>query len=325
MIRLTNLDRMYDDLYYSLYNVHANILDDGQAMMGRYTLQLEEAIASRSGAKHCAVVGSGSDALMYGLRASGVSSVSVPAQTFIATQNSCLRSDIDITWKDVDENGCIAWDQVTDTHAIWVGLFGNDTKIPSGITVFEDGAQHFGLYLKGEFASYSFDPTKSLPNFGNGGAVVSNNKELIDDVKKLRRHGQVGDNVGGNSIMSERDCAELLVKLEHFDEWTAWRRELASFYMKRLAKYVNVVTNMNGMVSKFVISTPEKEKLKQYLSDSDIQTKDAYAKSLANMPQATLNCSEFLQIPCDSYTTLEEAALVVEAIKTFFQPSPLKT
>ena len=316
---------MYDELYYSLYNVHANILSDGQAMLGRYVTQLEEAIASRSGAKYCAIVGSGSDALMYGLRASNIDSVSVPAQTFIATQNSCLRSDIDITWQDVDENGCIAWDQVTSKNAIWVGLFGNDTKIPPGVKVFEDGAQHFGLYLKGEFASYSFDPTKSLPNFGNGGAVVSNNKELVDDVKTLRRHGRVGDKVGGNSIMSERDCAELLVKLEHFDDWTAWRRELASFYMKRLGKYVKFITNANGMVSKFVISTPEKEKLKQYLSDNDIQSKDAYAKPLASMTQATINCNEFLQIPCDSYTTLDEATLVVETIKMFFEKSPLKT
>ena len=217
MIRLTNLDRMYTNLGDLLYQSQEQVLTSGQVMLGKYTSQLEEKLAERANAQYCSVVGSGSDALMYGLRATGKTSTTIPAQTFIATKNSCRRADMDIVFADVRTNGCVEFDSVTTDSVVWVGLFGNDCVLPEDITVYEDGAQHFGLPLKGEFASYSFDPTKSLPNFGNGGAVVSNNEELIYNVKQLRRHGQVDIHTGGHSVMSERDCAELLVKLNYFD------------------------------------------------------------------------------------------------------------
>ena len=325
MIRLVNLDRLYTDLNNLLYQAQEQVLSSGQIMLGKYTLQLEEALAERANAQYCSIVGSGSDALMYGLRATGKTSTTIPAQTFIATKNSCRRADMDIVFADVKINGCVDFDSVTTDSVVWVGLFGNNSAFPKDITVYEDGAQHFGLPLKGEFASYSFDPTKSLPNFGNGGAVVSNNEELIERVKQLRRHGQVDVHTGGNSVMSERDCAELLVKLKYFDGWTKHRQELAEHYIEKLEDYVDCVTDPLGMVSKFVIATDKKSCLKTHLTLKDIQCKDVYTEPLANLPQANVNCERFLSIPCDSYTTLDEASTVVEHIKMFFEPSPLKT
>jgi len=325
MIRLTNLDRLYSNLGYLLNQAQERVLNSGQVMLGKYTTQLEEQLAGYAGAKYCSVVGSGSDALMYGLRATGKTSTTIPAQTFVATKNSCRRADMDIMFADVRTNGCVEFDSVTTDSVVWVGLFGNDSALPKDIAVYEDGAQHFGLPLKGEFASYSFDPTKSLPNFGNGGAVVSNNLELIERVNKLRRHGQVDIHTGGHSIMSERDCAELLVKLKYFESWTKHRQELAEYYTEELEDLVDCITDPTGMVSKFVIATDKKSCLKTHLVLKNIQCKDVYKEPLANMPQATLNCERFLSIPCDSYTTLDEASTVVEHIKMFFEPSPLKT
>ena len=66
---------------------------------------------------------------------------------------------------------------------VWVGLFGNLNDFPEKQTVIEDGAQHFGAPLQGISAAYSFDPTKGLPNFGNGGAVVSNSMTVIQNIK----------------------------------------------------------------------------------------------------------------------------------------------
>ena len=316
---------MYSNLGDLLYQAQEQVLTSGQVMLGKYTSQLEEALAERANAQYCSVVGSGSDALMYGLRATGKPSTTIPAQTFIATKNSCCRADMDIVFADVSTNGCIDFDSVTTDSVVWVGLFGNDCALPQDITVYEDGAQHFGLPLKGEFASYSFDPTKSLPNFGNGGAVVSNNIELIYNVKQLRRHGQVDIHTGGHSVMSERDCAELLVKLKYFDNWTKTRQELAEYYIEKLEDYVECITDPRGMVSKFVIATKRKSCLKTHLALKDIQCKDVYDAPLANLQQATANCERFLSIPCDSYTTYKEALTIVEHIKMFFEPSPLKT
>ena len=79
------------------------------------------------------------------------------------------------------------------------------------------------------------------------------------------------------------------------------------------------------MVSRFVITTKKKSCLKTHLILKNIQCKDVYEEPLTNMPQATLNCKRFLSIPCDSYTTWDEASTVVKHIKMFFEPSPLKT
>ena len=324
MIKLTNLNRLSSDLRAELLTAQEEVLQSGQVMLGKFTQQFEEALAERSGASHCVVVGSGSDALMYGLRAAGDDSVCVPAQSFIATPNSCLRADIDITWCDVDTKGCIDWNSVTH-NAVWVGLFGNDCNLDTTVKIYEDGAQHFGLPLRGVFASYSFDPTKSLPNFGNGGAVVTHDEELADGVRKLRRHGKVDRHIGGNSIMSERECAECLVKLDFFDTWTQRRREIAERYIEKLDCYVDIITDITGMVSKFVIATDQSAGLESHLLSNDIQTKRAYAQPLVEMPQAISNCERFLQLPCDSYTTDLEVGLVIEAVKSFFEPSPFKT
>jgi dTDP-4-amino-4,6-dideoxygalactose transaminase len=144
-------------------------------------------------------------------------------------------------------------------------------------------------------------------------------------VKQLRRHGQVDIHTGGHSVMSERDCAELLVKLKYFDNWTRARQELAGYYIEELEDYIDCITDPRGMVSKFVIATDRKSCLKTHLALKDIQCKDVYAAPLANFAQATANCERFLSIPCDSYTTDKEASTVVEHIKMFFEPSPLKT
>lgn len=325
MIQLTNIDRLHKELHNPLYIAQTEVLKSGQVMLGKFTQELEERIAEFSQAKYCSVVGSGSDALMYGLMATKTRQLTMPAQTFKATKNSCARAYISIIYNDVDEKGCMDWNTITRKDVIWVGLFGNDTTPPKDINLYEDGAQHFGLPLKGIFASYSFDPTKTLPNFGNGGCVVTNELDLYENVNQLRRHGSVIYYTGGNSIMSERDCAELLVKLKYFNIWKERRQEIANFYKQNLSPYVKIITDVDGIVSKFVVATEQKAKLKRHLLRKGIQCKDVYESAMAELPQAVKNCKEFLSIPCDSYTTCEEASTVVDIIKSFFEPSPFKT
>lgn len=325
MIRLTNLDRQYHSIEHRLHTAQSRVLDTGNCMLGKYTQELEERIAERAGAKHCAITGSGSDALYMGLVACRVKQIAIPAQTYIATQNSCIRAFCDIEWADVTDTGCIDWSTVNTPDAVWVGLFGNPSTIPAGVRVYEDGAQHFGLPMQGLFAAYSFDPTKTLPNFGNGGAVVTNDEDIIYAVRSLRRHNWIDMHVGGNSVMSERDCAELLVKLEYFDAWTRHRQELAEFYTQELKDYVRVITDPQGMVSKFVIASERKACLRTHLNLKNIQSKEVYANALADLPQAKQNCETFLSIPCDSFTSEQESRDVVDAIKMFFEPMPLKT
>lgn len=328
MIRLHNLNRLYNELRPSLDRINNLTLTNPQAMLGDYTYAFEERIATVSGARYAAVVGSGSDALMYALVAENVTGlVAMPAQTYIATSNSIIRAGCSPVAIDVNTRGLMRWDLIPQgiDCAVWVGLFGNHDEIPDTIAVVEDGAQHFGAPLQANTAAYSFDPTKSLPNFGNGGAVVSNDKRVIDNVKLLRRHHTVNHHTGGNSLMSERECAEMCVKLDHFPFWQERRQEIARDYHQQLSRYVKCVTDADGQVSKFVIETSRRADLQAHLAHRKIETKRAYAEPIATLDRAVANCHKFLQLPCDPYMTDEELLGVIVAVKEFFEESPFES
>ena len=160
---------MYEELEFSLAQVQKKTLNNPQAMLGDYTYEFEERVAKASGADYAAVVGSGSDALMYALVAENVTGVvAMPAQTYIATSNSIIRAGCSPVAIDVNTRGLMRWDLLPQgiDCAVWVGLFGNHDEIPDTVAIVEDGAQHFGASLQANTAAYSFDPTKSLPNFG---------------------------------------------------------------------------------------------------------------------------------------------------------------
>lgn len=327
MIRLHNLNRLYNELKPSLDRINNMTLTNPQAMLGDYTYAFEERIARVAGARYAAVVGSGSDALMYSLVAENVTGlVAMPAQTYIATSNSILRAGCSPVAIDVNTRGLMRWDLIPEgiDCAVWVGLFGNHDEIPDTVAVVEDGAQHFGAPLQANTAAYSFDPTKSLPNFGNGGAVVSNDKSVIDNVKLLRRHHTVNHHTGGNSVMSERECAEMCVKLDHFPFWQERRQEIARDYHQQLSRYVKCVTDADGQVSKFVIETSHRADLQAHLAHRKIETKRAYSDPIVTLDRAVANCHKFLQLPCDPYMTDEELLAVIMAVKEFFQESPLE-
>ena len=326
MIQLCNLNRLYKELEPNLTRMADLSLKSGRVMLGEFTQEFEERIARVAGADHAVVVGSGSDALYYGLVASGIKGpVALPSQTFIATENSIYRAGLNPVCVDVKPNGLLDWDTVPHgiDRVVWVGLFGNTETIPTDVMVIEDGAQHFGAPLQGKLAAYSFDPTKALPNFGNGGAVVTNDKHIADRVRDLRRHGHHERHVGGNSIMSERDCAELLVKLEHFPFWQERRQEIAYDYTMQLGNYVDIVTDCDGLVSKFVIGTEHRGELADHLYVSGIETKSVYQQPIWNLPGACNNCNRHLALPCDPYTTDQELLHIIRSVKEFFQELPL--
>lgn len=327
MIQLHNLNRLYEELSPGLSRAQDIVLKSGRVMLGEFTHEFEDRIARVAGAEYAAVVGSGSDALMYAIIAHGLTGfVCMPAQTYIATHNSIWRAKCLPICVDVDNAGLLDWSQLPSSNQIvWVGLFGNHCDIPQNKFVIEDGAQHFGAKLQAVTAAYSFDPTKALPNFSNGGAVVSNDKTIIERVRLLRRHKTVMDNVGGNSIMSERDCAEMLVKLDHFPFWQERRQEIARDYHQQFGELVQCVTDPEHQVSKFVIQTEHRADLQAHLSSRGIETKRAYDNPIMDLPQAKANCETFLQLPCDPYTTDEELLHVILAVKEFFKERPLES
>src|SRR5207244_188853 len=85
----------------------------------------------------------------------------------------------------------------------------------------------------------SFYPTKNLGALGDGGAVLVNDPEVAQRVRRLRNGGQSDryrhEVSGINSRLDEVQAAILRAKLRHLDDWTERRRALAARYRDGLS------------------------------------------------------------------------------------------
>lgn len=115
-----------------------------------------------------------------------------------------------------------------------------------GIALIEDCAQACGtLYRQrpvgtsGQFAAFSFYPTKNLAACGDGGALVVNRPEAIEAARRSRFYGWDDERravqFGVNSRLDELQAWVLLGKLANLAEQIERRRQVAGWYAELLA------------------------------------------------------------------------------------------
>lgn len=278
-------------------------------MSGNWTVEFEDWLAKRNHVKYAVTCHSGTQALeiiadFY--RAQLIHqdnpTVLIPSLTYVATANAWIRSGWDVRFVDVDQMGIFSLGNAgigfEEFDAIcMVGLYGAsithiaDVKLWREMTlhdkiIVEDAAQHWlaadGVRL-GVASAVSFDPTKNLGNYGNGGAVLTNNRELMYFARSWRDNGKSSNHhyIGTNSRMSELDCAQMLVKTKYIDQWQDRRAKIASHWMDRL-KGTNIrclITENNyhdHCFHKFVIDCGYRDELKTELTKQGIETKIHY-------------------------------------------------
>lgn len=100
------------------------------------------------------------------------------------------------------------------------------------------GARHAGhpTGSSGVAAATSFYPTKNLGAMGDGGALLSADKDLIERARRLRDYGQSAKyhhtEIGWNSRLDEVHAAILdEVLLPRLERWTQRRRQIAQRYL----------------------------------------------------------------------------------------------
>jgi dTDP-4-amino-4,6-dideoxygalactose transaminase len=127
---------------------------------------------------------------------------------------------------------------------------------------------------------------KNLPAYGNGGAVVTNNADLYRYAQGWRNNGKPSHHcTGTNSRMSEIECAGLLVKSRHIDQWQKRRGEIAGFWTEKLTSSAVrcLITRDNHhdhSYHKFVIDVEGRDVLQKNLAIRGIETRVHYAQPL---------------------------------------------
>jgi dTDP-4-amino-4,6-dideoxygalactose transaminase len=226
------------------------------------------------------------------------------------------------------------------------------------VPVVEDAAQAIGaFYTDGRFAGtlgeigcFSFYPTKNLGGIGDGGMVITRDDRLADRLRLLRDHGAERKYyhtiVGANFRLDAIQAAALLVKLRHLDAWHKARQEHADRYrtlfgeagLVGTVKLPEVVAPSPGIRShiyhQFVVRTPERDALREYLTAHDIGTEIYYpvpfhlqacfgdlGYKAGDFPESERAARETLALPVYPELTPEQQVYVVERIAAFYKAS----
>ena len=309
MIPFLDLKGLNAQYKAELLEACTKVIDSGWYIQGNECKKFDIEFAKYCGSKYAVGVANGLDALILifraykelGLMQDG-DEVIVPSNTYIASILAISQNNLVPVLVEPDINTYLIdpskiEEKITPkTKAILpVHLYGqtcemdkiNEIAKKYNLKVIEDSAQSHGAYFKdkrsgnlGDASGFSFYPGKNLGALGDGGAVTTNDEQLVNAIKALANYGshKKYENLykGVNSRLDEIQAAMLRVKLKYLDNEVEKRRKIANYYLQNI-KNDNIILPIvraedNHVWHLFVIRTTKREELQKFLLDNSIQT-----------------------------------------------------
>ncbi len=344
------------------------VLDHGQYVMGPEIAECERRLAAFGGAKRCLTVSSGTDALVAPLMALGVGpgdAVFVPTFTFTATAEVAVLVGASPVYVDVHprlfnidldhlarqiaavrEAGAL-----TPRAVIAVDLFGLQADYAALAALCEtekliliaDAAQSFGGAVGnrrvGSLApvtATSFFPAKPLGCYGDGGAIFSDDDELMKALASIRVHGQgrtkyETERIGLNARFDTIQAAVILAKLDIFESELDRRQRIAERYTALLGHSVETPVIPAGHRSawaQFSILSPRRDRIAEALRQAAIPTAiyypiplhlqrayREYGEGEGSCPIAESLAQRILSLPMHAYLDEATVARIAEIVR----------
>jgi dTDP-4-amino-4,6-dideoxygalactose transaminase len=347
-IPFTGLKKQYNNLRTEILDATDEVLRSGQLMSGNYTAEFENWLAKKNHSKYAVTCHSGSQALeiiaeYYRLQTSvNPPRVVVPAMTYVATANAFIRAGWEIYIADTDAYGLLDKKKIPHELSVQatvlVGLYGaavNADRFWGTDLIIEDGAQHWlsnGCSRIGNATAISFDPMKNLNAYGNGGAVVTDDIDLLEFAREWCNNGKPKHtNIGTNSRMSEIESAQMMVKTKYIDTWQDRRKNISLYWMGRLKNtgIRSLITTQNfdtHCYHKFVIDIDNRDIVSRNLAIKGIETKVHYKEPLHELPAySDYSCPDILSVasalsrrvlslPCYSELSDLEVEYIIDSV-----------
>jgi dTDP-4-amino-4,6-dideoxygalactose transaminase len=213
-----------------------------------------------------------------------------------------------------------------------------------GLAVVEDCAQSIGATAGGKFTGtfgtfgcFSFFPSKNLGAYGDGGMLVTSDKELADRARSLARHGgrvkYYHEELGLNSRLDEVQAAILRVKFPHLETWISSRRAAAGRYTAAFAgsdlQVPFELDDARHVYHQYTLRVPDRDRVQQELKAGGVETMVYYPVPLhlqqvhaklglreGTFPESERAAREVLSIPMYPELTADLQQQVVDAVFT---------
>lgn len=359
-IPLVDLKAQYQSIKTEIDSTIQRVLDNAEFILGREVTLFEQEFAAFCQVDYAVGISSGTDALHLALRACGVGSgdeVITTSFTFTATAEAIAMCGAKPVFVDIDPKTYnIDPDRIESaitgrTKAIVpVHLYGLPADMLAiceiaqrrGLFVIEDAAQAHGASVDGRStgqfgraAIFSFYPAKNLGAYGDGGAIVTNDRMLADRVRMLRDHGRVSkyghEMLGFGARLDALQAAILRVKLKYLGVWNEARRSRAEYYRQRLAQLHVILPyvppSVNHVYHLFVIRVQDRDRILSELKARSIGAIVHYPVPLhlqlaykdldyrpGDMPAAEQAAHEVLSLPLYPEMTNDQADRVIAAL-----------
>ena len=361
MVNFLDLKKQYLSIKDEIDKAIFGVIDESAFIGGKYVKIFEDNFAEYLNAKYVIAVGNGTDALeiaLWGLNLPKNSEVIVPANSFIATSEAISRNNLKVVFADIGSDYLIDTKSIErlisdKTSAIVVvHLYGQPSDMDEiekiakkyNLKIIEDSAQAHGATYKnrkigtfGDVSTFSFYPGKNLGAYGDGGAIVTNNKELANRCRMYANHGRSQkynhEFEGRNSRLDGIQASILNVKLKYLDKWIEYRNRVANFYFENLKDthfiLPSIYKDRYSAFHLFVIRTKKRDELKEFLINRDIQSGIHYPIALPKLNAYSylkedysnyFACkvdSELLSLPIGEHLSDEDLKEVIQALREF--------
>ncbi|MFQ5702493.1 MAG: DegT/DnrJ/EryC1/StrS family aminotransferase [Gemmatimonadales bacterium] len=369
-IPLLDLKAQFETIRDDVVPAILDVVESQRFIMGELVERLECAIAGLAGASCGIACASGTDALLLSLKAlrlePGDEVITTPF-TFFATAGAICNAggrpvfvDIDPDTFNIDVDQAAAAVSSRTRAIVPVHLFGQMARMESltalaeqhDLAIVEDAAQAIGARRQidgrwrsagglGTTGAFSFFPSKNLGCWGDGGMIVTSDRELAARLRKLRTHGGAKqyhhEEVGINSRLDAIQAAVLLTKVPHLGAWADARRANAARYAQCWEDVDTVRCPLTDpgnehVYHQYTIRAERRDELKTFLSERGIGSAVYYPRALHMQPcfadlgyregqfeASERACDEVLSLPI--YPELSEQQLdeAVAVVKEFYR------
>jgi dTDP-4-amino-4,6-dideoxygalactose transaminase len=370
-ISMVDLKNQYRQIKTEIDEAIHACIDSAQFINGPYVHEFEKNLAEYLGANYVITCANGTDALQLALMALDLQKgdeVIVPAFTYVATAEVIALLGLIPVMVDVDPNTFNITAQsieqaITEkTKAVVpVHLFGQCGDMDQLVSlckkhklyIIEDNAQSIGatyeidggkkaVGLLGHIGTTSFFPSKNLGCYGDGGAVLTNNRLFAEKIRQIANHGQAEkykhDVVGINSRLDTIQAAILIEKLKQLDNYISARQQAAAFYDRELKPIPQVQIPARNPASthvfhQYTIKVPAstRDKLRAYLNSNGIPSMVYYpiplseqlaykniGKIAGDLSVTHELCQQVISLPM--HTELDDEILkrITDTVKEYF-------